>query len=110
MRAKVKIEFCRVSDADVDSRAGRNIARLSGLLFLVRAEESGVVPLLNDDERDSGLVVGLQLDAGLSDCRELVLQNLKTVIASLNDDYKWTIVHSRYYYVFIWKSALRCCW
>ena len=88
MRAKVKIEFCRVGDADVDGRAGRNVARLSGLLFLVRAEQSGVVPLLNDDERDSGLVVGLQLDAGLSDCRELVLQNLKTVIASLNDDYK----------------------
>jgi hypothetical protein len=36
-----------------------------------------VVALLDDDEGDAGLVVGLQLDAGLPDCGQLVLQHLK---------------------------------
>jgi hypothetical protein len=36
-----------------------------------------VVALLDDDEGDAGLVVGLQLDAGLPDGGQLVLQHLK---------------------------------
>ena len=66
-----------MSDADVDRCSGRNVSGLSGLFFLVWAEESGVMALLNDDEGDAGLVVGLQLDAGLTNGGQLVLQNLK---------------------------------
>ena len=53
-------------DADVDSGAGGDIARLAGLLLLVRAEQAGVVSLLDHDKRDARLVVGLQLDACFS--------------------------------------------
>jgi hypothetical protein len=35
-----------------------------------------VMPLLYNDEGDSGLVIGLQLDAGLADGGQLVLQDL----------------------------------
>ena len=36
-----------------------------------------MMPLLHHDEGDAGLVVGLQLDAGLSDGGQLVLKNLQ---------------------------------
>ncbi len=39
MRAKIEIEFCRMSDADVDGGAGRNVAGLSRLFFLVGAAD-----------------------------------------------------------------------
>ncbi len=65
-----------MSDADVDRRSGRNVPGLSGLFFLVWAEESSVVALLDDDEGYAGLVVRLQLDAGLSNRGQLMLQNL----------------------------------
>jgi hypothetical protein len=35
MRAKIKVELGRMSDADVDRRSGRNVPGLSGLFFLV---------------------------------------------------------------------------
>ena len=38
MRAEIEVELGRVSDADVDRGAGRNVSGLSGLLLLVRAE------------------------------------------------------------------------
>ena len=56
-----------MSDSDINSRSSRDVARLSTLLLLVRAEQTGVVALLHDDERDAWLVVRLQLDAGFSD-------------------------------------------
>jgi hypothetical protein len=36
-----------------------------------------VVALLDHDEGDAGLVVWLELDAGLANCGQLVLQDLK---------------------------------
>lgn len=45
-------------------------------LVLVRAEEPCVVPLLHHDEGDPGLVVFFQLDAGLTDGQQLVVENL----------------------------------
>ena len=38
----------------------------------------GVVALLDHDEGDAGLVVWLELDAGLANSSQLVLQDLKT--------------------------------
>jgi hypothetical protein len=40
------------------------------------AQVPRVMPLLYNDEGDSGLVIGLQLDAGLADGGQLVLQDL----------------------------------
>ena len=37
----------------------------------------GVMSLLNDDESDAWLVVGLQLDAGFSNGSQLMLQDLE---------------------------------
>ena len=45
-------------------------------LVAVRAEEPGVVPLLDHHEGDAGLVVLLQLDACLPDGQQLVLKDL----------------------------------
>ena len=38
MRTEIEVELCRVSDPDVNGRAGRNVSGLPGLLLLVRAE------------------------------------------------------------------------
>ncbi len=42
----------------------------------IRAEEAGVVALLHDYVGDARLVVLLQLDAGVSDGQQLVVQDL----------------------------------
>ena len=49
---------------------------LTALLLLVGTEQSGVMTLLDHDEGDAGLVVWLQLDAGLSDGGQLVLEHM----------------------------------
>lgn len=61
MTAEIKVEFSGVRDAEVDGGAGRDVARLAGLLLLVGAEQARVVPLLHHDERDARLVLRLQL-------------------------------------------------
>ena len=63
MGAEIEVELRGVSDADVHGGPGGDVPALAALLLLVRAEEAGVVALLHHDERDAGLVVGLQLMA-----------------------------------------------
>ena len=50
-----------MGDVGIDGRSSRNVARSSGLVALVRAEEARVVPLLHRDQRDPRHVVGLKL-------------------------------------------------
>jgi hypothetical protein len=44
VRAEVEVELCRVRDSNINSRSGRNVAGLAGLLLLVGAEEPGENP------------------------------------------------------------------
>ena len=76
-------------DADVDGGAGGDIARLAGLLFLVRAEQAGVVTLLDHDERDARLVVGFQLDACLSNGYKYMRSILK-----ICPKYTYRLIHA----------------
>lgn len=46
-------------------------------LVLVCAEETGVMPLLDDDVGDARLVILFQFDAGISDCQELIVKDLE---------------------------------
>lgn len=45
-------------------------------LILVCTEETGVMPLLDDDVGDARLVILFQFDAGISDCQELIVKDL----------------------------------
>lgn len=77
MTAEIEIEFGGMGDANVHGRTGRNVARLAALFLLVCAEQSRVVTLLHHNERDARFVVGFQLDARLSNGRQLVLQHMR---------------------------------
>ena len=55
-------------DADVDGGAGGDVARLAGLLLLVRAKQPSVMTLLDHNKSNAGLVVRLKLDASLTNC------------------------------------------
>lgn len=46
-------------------------------LILVCTEETGVMPLLDDDVGDARLVILFQFDAGVSDCQELIVKDLE---------------------------------
>lgn len=98
--AKVEIKLSGVCDADIDGGAGRNVSALATLLFLVSAEKACVVPLLHHDKRDAWLVVSLQLDAGFTDGRQLVLQQLQKLTfrhaVPVEDDAVWLIPASRF--------------
>ena len=48
-----------MGDVGIDGRPRRHVARSSGLVALVRAEEASVMPLLHRDQRDPRHVVGL---------------------------------------------------
>lgn len=76
MTAEIEIKLRRMRDPDVHRRPGGNVPTLPALLLLVCAEEAGVMSFLHNDEGDARLVVRLQLDAGLSYRRQLVLENL----------------------------------
>ena len=76
VRAQIEVELGGVGDAHVHGRPRGDVPGLPALLLLVRAEQTGVVTLLDHDERDAGLVVRLQLDAGLADGRQLVLEHV----------------------------------
>ena len=76
MRAEIEVELCWVSDSNIDSCTRGDVATLAALLLLVGTEQSGVMTLLDHNEGDAGLVVSLQLDAGLSDGRQLVLEHV----------------------------------
>lgn len=82
VRAEVEVEFGRMGDASIDCCAGRDVARLSRLLFLVGAEKPRVVALLDSDERNTGFVICLQLDACFTDSSQLVLQYLQKYFIS----------------------------
>lgn len=69
--AQVEVELGRVRDAHVDCCASRYVATLAYLVLLVGAEEASVVTLLNDDERDTGLVSHLQFHTRLADSLQL---------------------------------------
>ena len=66
-----------MGDVGIDSRPRRHVARSSGLVALVRAEETRVVPLLNRDQRDPWHVVGLQLREKLVNVKVEVGQMVK---------------------------------
>ena len=59
--AEVEVELCRVGDADVHGGAGGDVPALAALLLLVGTEEPRVVTLLDHDESNTWLVVGLEL-------------------------------------------------
>ena len=61
MGAEIEVELCRVGDADVHRGARWNVAALAALLLLVGTEEPRVVTLLDHDESNTWLVVGLEL-------------------------------------------------
>ena len=61
VRAEVEVELCRVGDADVHRGARWNVPALAALLLLVGTEEPRVVTLLDHDESNTWLVVGLEL-------------------------------------------------
>ena len=61
MRAEIEVKLRGVSDTNVDCGTSGNVPGLAALLLLVRAEQSGVVTLLDHNESDSRLVVGFQL-------------------------------------------------
>merc|ERR1719150_3387297 len=63
-------------DPNIYCGSGGNVPALPALLLLVGAEQSGVVSLLDHNEGDPWLVVRLQLDAGLSDSGEFVLEDV----------------------------------
>jgi len=66
VRTQVEVELGRMCDASIDRGASRNVARLADLLFLVGAEESGVVALLYHDEGDARFVLALQTQTRLA--------------------------------------------
>ena len=61
MRAEIEIKLRGVSDTNVDGGTSGDVPGLAALLLLVRAEQTGVVTLLDHDEGDSRLVVSFQL-------------------------------------------------
>ena len=61
MRAEIEVKLRGVSDTNVDCGTGGDVPGLAALLLLVRAEQTGVVTLLDHDEGDSRLVVSFQL-------------------------------------------------
>jgi len=65
-----------MGDANINSGACWNVARLATLLLFLGAEEPGVVALLYHYEGDAGLIIGLQFYTGLPDGGELMLQDL----------------------------------
>lgn len=67
MRAQVKVELGGMCDARIDGGTGGNVSRLARLLFLVGAEKSCVMALLNNDKGDTRFVVRFQFDACLAD-------------------------------------------
>jgi len=76
MRAEIEVKLRGVSDTNVDGGTSGDVPGLAALLLLVRAEQTGVVTLLDHDEGDSRLVVGFQLDTSFSNGCEFVLQNV----------------------------------
>lgn len=77
MTAEIEIELGGMGYANIHGRTGRDVARLAALFLLVCAKQSRMVTLLYHNERYAGLVVGFQLDAGLSNGRQLVLQHMR---------------------------------
>ena len=61
MRAEIEVKLRGVSDTNVDGGTSGDVPGLAALLLLVRAEQTGVVTLLDHDEGDSRLVVSFQL-------------------------------------------------
>lgn len=66
-----------MGDDLVDSRACRYVARSAHLVLLIGTEQSRVMSLLDDHEGYSRLIRHFQLDAGLSDCSQLVIENVE---------------------------------
>ena len=92
MAAEEEVVLGGMGDVGVHSRPGRHVASPAGLVALVRAEESGVMPFLHCNQGDPWHVVGLQLqedwlrsiceevggwdlDTGLANCQELHLEH-----------------------------------
>lgn len=82
MTTQVEVELGGVSDPHIHRCAGGDVTALSDQILLVGTEEASVVPLLNDDEGDTGLISYLQLHACLSDSPQLMREDL--VVAELH--------------------------
>ena len=67
MTAQVEVKLGGVGNAHVNSGAGRDVAAAASLVLTVRAEEAGVVALLDNDEGDTWAVVTFQFGACLAD-------------------------------------------
>ena len=61
MAAEEEVVLGGVGDVGVNGRPGGDIARTTGLVPLVHAEETRVVALLDSDQGDAWHVVGLKL-------------------------------------------------
>ena len=72
-----------MGDVGINGRPRRHVARSSGLVALVRAEEASVVPLLHRDQRDPRHVVGLQLREKLVNVKVEVGQMVKDKVKSV---------------------------
>lgn len=68
MTAQVKVELERVGDVCIHCCSCWDIPALPNPLILVCAEETSVMPFLDNDISDARLVILFQFDAGISDC------------------------------------------
>lgn len=74
--AQIEIKLRRMTDPHIHRCSSRNIPATTNLFLLIGAEQSRVMTLLHHDERDSGLVSHLQLDARLTNGTEFVVEHL----------------------------------
>lgn len=95
MTAEIKVKFGGMRNANVDSCARGYIARLATLFLLVGAEKSRMMAFLHDNECDARSVVCLNFDACLTQCCELVLQDVRKLAfgdtVAIQDDAMWLV-------------------
>lgn len=77
MAAKVKIKFSRMTNSHVNGGSGRNISTFPTPVFLVPAEESGVMTLLHDNESDTRLVANFKHGTSFPNCSKFRGQDLE---------------------------------
>ena len=77
MTAEEEVVLCGMGDVGVHSRPCRHVASPAGLVALVRAEESGVMPFLHCNQGDPWHVVRLQLQEDWLRSRRIFVQMLE---------------------------------
>lgn len=100
MAAQIEVKLRGMCDAHVDRGARRNVARFARLLLFVGAKQSSVMTLLHHNERDARPIVRLQLNAGLPNRRQLVLQHMWKLslghTVSVQNDAMWFVAAGRF--------------